>query len=168
VKALIGALTLCALLAIAGCGDDSAGEGKAVATQATTAPIEKSGDASGRPKPQVIPPEADPPGQLVTNDLIEGTGPEANVGDSVSVHYVGVGYESGREFSSFWDSGGNFGYQIGANMVIPGWDRGTVGMRVGGRREIIVPPELAYGGTGFGSIEPDETLVYVVDLLEAN
>jgi peptidylprolyl isomerase len=159
------ALTLCALLAIAGCGDDSSDEGTSNAPEATAA-AESSDDASNRGKPEVTVPNGAPPAQLVENELIEGTGPEAKAGDEVTVQYVGVDYKSGKEFDASWDRGEPFTFQLGASQVIPGWEQGIEGMKVGGQRELVIPPELAYGEAGSPpAIGPNETLIFVVDLL---
>jgi peptidylprolyl isomerase len=112
-------------------------------------------------------PKGAPPKKLETSDLIVGTGAEATAGDGVRVQYVGVNYRTGKEFDSSWGRE-PFTFQLGAGEVIPGWDQGVEGMRVGGRRELIVPPSLAYGSAGAPpSIPPNETLVFVVDLLGA-
>jgi peptidylprolyl isomerase len=166
VKGPITALTLCALLAIVGCGGESSDDGSGNASE-TTAAAESSGDASSRAKPQVTVPEGDPPKQLTENELIEGTGAEAKSGDEVTVQYVGVGYESGEEFDASWDRDEPFTFQLGASQVIPGWEQGIEGMKVGGQRELVIPPELAYGEAGSPpAIGPSETLIFVVDLLE--
>lgn len=173
-KALMTAILVGALLAFAGCGDDdSPDEGMTAATEETTGgeaggAAEKSGDASDRGKPEVSVPEGEPPTELVENDLIEGTGAEAKKGDEVTVQYVGVGYESEEEFDSSWSRNEPFPFQLGGGSVIPGWEMGVEGMKVGGRRELIIPPELAYGSTGSPpAIGPNEALIFVVDLLEA-
>lgn len=107
------------------------------------------------------------PADLVIEDLIVGAGPEAVAGKVVVVNYVGVSQTTGTEFDSSWSRNQPFSFQLGAGRVIQGWDRGVAGMKVGGRRELIIPPELAYGARGAGgSIGPNETLVFVVDLLE--
>ena len=93
-------------------------------------------------------PSGAPPKQLETKELEEGTGAEAKAGDKVTVQYVGVGYKSGEEFDASWDRGEPFSFTLGAGEVIPGWDQGVEGMKVGGRRELIIPPELAYGEAG--------------------
>jgi peptidylprolyl isomerase len=166
VKAWTTAIALCALLAFPGCGDDSSTEDE---TQATEAAVESSGDASDRTKPEVTIPEGAPPQELVEKDLIEGTGPEAKSGDQVTVQYVGVGYDSRKEFDASWNRGEPFSFPLGASEVIQGWDQGVEGMKVGGRRELIIPPDLAYGATGSPPvIGPNETLVFVIDLLEVN
>jgi len=112
-------------------------------------------------------PDGEPPAQLEETELIEGTGKEAKSGDEVTVQYVGVGYESGEEFDSSWSRNEPFSFTLGAGEVIPGWDQGVAGMKVGGRRELVIPPELAYGEAGAPpAIGPNETLIFVVDLVE--
>ena len=116
-------------------------------------------------KPSVTIPDGPPPGDLVIEDLEIGDGAEAVVGVPVNVHYVGVSWSSGEEFDSSWSRSELFAFPLGAGHVIPGWDQGVAGMRVGGRRRLTVPPHLAYGSRGAGGvIGPDETLVFVVDL----
>ncbi len=160
------ALVLCALLALAGCGDDSSSDEGTQTTEGAAAP-ESSGDASELTKPTVTVPEGAPPKKLVENDLIEGTGAEAKSGDEVTVQYVGVGYDSEEEFDASWNRGEPFSFPLGVSEVIQGWDQGVEGMKVGGRRELIIPPNLAYGATGSPPlIGPNETLVFVIDLLE--
>lgn len=111
-------------------------------------------------------PKGAPPKQLVLKELEEGIGAEAKAGDEVTVQYVGVNYKSGKEFDSSWSRHEPFAFQLGAGQVIPGWEQGIEGMKVGGRRELIIPPELAYGEAGSPpAIGPNETLVFVVDLL---
>ena len=117
-------------------------------------------------KPKVTVPSGPPPTGLEVEEIVEGTGAEAKAGDEVSVQYVGVGYESEEEFDSSWSRNEPFSFQLGAGMVIPGWDQGVAGMKVGGRRELIIPPELAYGEAGSPpGIGPNETLIFVIDLL---
>jgi peptidylprolyl isomerase len=100
-------------------------------------------------------------------DADEGDGAEARAGDTVEVEYVGVSYSNGKEFDSSWERPEPFTYQLGAGQVIPGWDQGIAGMKVGGRRELVIPPDLAYGEQGSPpAIKPNETLVFVVDLLD--
>ena len=112
-------------------------------------------------------PEGAPPKELEVRDVEAGTGAEAKAGDEVTVQYVGVNYKSGKEFDASWDRGEPFTFQLGAGMVIPGWDQGVEGMKVGGRRELVIPPELAYGPEGSPpAIGPNETLIFVIDLLE--
>ena len=117
-------------------------------------------------KPSVAVPDGKPPKKLVTVDLVEGTGPAAKTGDTVKVKYVGLGWSTGQEFDASWDRGDTFRFGLGAGQVIKGWDEGVAGMKVGGRRRIVIPPGKAYGRQGAGGvIGPDETLVFVVDLL---
>lgn len=117
-------------------------------------------------KPQVQVPQTPPPGELQINDLLEGTGPEAKAGHTVEVHYVGVAYSDGSEFDSSWNRGVPLAFPLGAGRVISGWDQGVQGMKVGGRRELIIPPDLAYGSRGAGGvIKPNETLIFVCDLV---
>jgi peptidylprolyl isomerase len=113
-------------------------------------------------------PSGPPPKQLEEKELIEGSGAEAKSGSEVEVNYVGVGYESEEEFDSSWSRNEPFAFTLGAGQVIPGWEEGVEGMKVGGRRELIIPPELAYGSAGSPpAIGPNETLIFVVDLLKA-
>ncbi|MGZ5330770.1 MAG: FKBP-type peptidyl-prolyl cis-trans isomerase [Solirubrobacterales bacterium] len=106
---------------------------------------------------------------MVVEDIEEGDGAEAKSGDTVSVNYVGVLYENGEEFDASFNTGQPFEFQLGAGNVIPGWDQGVEGMKVGGRRQLIIPPELAYGAQGSPpDIPPNSTLVFVIDLLSVN
>jgi peptidylprolyl isomerase len=117
-------------------------------------------------KPTVDVPKGPAPTQLVVKDLKTGDGAEAKSGDQVSVQYVGVLYSDGKQFDSSWDRGQPFSFQLGTGQVIPGWDRGVAGMKVGGRRELIIPPDLAYGAQGQPpTIPANATLVFVIDLV---
>jgi peptidylprolyl isomerase len=118
-------------------------------------------------KPQVDVPSDQPPSyQLELEDLVAGDGEEATPGSIVEVHYVGVSWKTGQEFDASWDRGDTFKFGLGKGQVIRGWDEGVSGMKVGGRRRITIPPDLAYGKRGAGGvIGPDETLVFVVDLI---
>ncbi len=118
-------------------------------------------------KPQIeIPAGQAPSYQLEIEDITVGDGDEARSGHTVDVHYVGVSWSSGQEFDASWDRGESFKFGLGKGQVIPGWDQGVAGMKVGGRRRITIPPNLGYGKRGAGGvIGPDETLVFVVDLL---
>jgi len=169
VKRLALILLACvALLAVAGCGgggDDSSSEATSGSSEATTT-AKKAKPGAKKTKPKVTVPSGPPPKQLEIEEIEEGTGAEAKKGDAVSVQYVGVGYESKEEFDSSWSRNEPFSFQLGAGMVIPGWDQGVEGMKVGGRRELIIPPELAYGEAGSPpAIGPNETLIFVIDLL---
>ncbi|MGW0122311.1 FKBP-type peptidyl-prolyl cis-trans isomerase [Streptomyces sp. NPDC003327] len=119
-------------------------------------------------KPRVEVPEGAAPAELTVRDLVVGDGPEARPGMVLKVHYVGVTFATGREFDSSWDRGEPFKFALGGGRVIKGWDRGVRGMRVGGRREIVVPPRLGYGRESPSAlIPPGSTLVFVVDLVDA-
>jgi peptidylprolyl isomerase len=117
-------------------------------------------------RPQIDKPEGEIPFALEIDDLVVGDGDEATAGRKVTVHYVGVAFRSGAEFDASWDRGEPFRFKLGAGQVIPGWDQGVAGMRVGGRRRLTIPSAMAYGARGAGGvIEPHEPLVFVVDLL---
>lgn len=117
-------------------------------------------------KPEVAIPSGEPPAALDAEDLEVGSGDLAVAGNQVDVHYVGVSWKTGEQFDASWDRGDKFSFKLGAGQVIQGWDQGVAGMRVGGRRRLTIPPELAYGSRGAGGvIGPGETLVFVVDLL---
>jgi peptidylprolyl isomerase len=118
-------------------------------------------------KPQVDVPSGQAPSyQLEIEDITVGQGDEAVAGKIVEVHYVGVSWSSGKEFDASWDRGDTFKFGLGKGQVIPGWDQGVAGMKAGGRRRITIPPALGYGKRGAaGVIGPDETLVFVVDLI---
>ena len=117
-------------------------------------------------KPQVDIPEGAPSYQLELEDIEVGAGDEATPGSIVEVHYVGVSWKTGRQFDASWDRADTFKFGLGKGQVIRGWDEGVAGMKVGGRRRITIPPDMAYGKRGAGGvIGPDETLVFVVDLI---
>ena len=118
-------------------------------------------------KPLVEPHLGDAPTDLIIEDLIEGTGEVAEAGQLAVVHYVGVGMTSGEQFDASWDRNEPFSFPLGAGYVIKGWDQGVQGMKVGGRRRLVIPAHLGYGNQGAGGvIAPGETLIFVVDLLE--
>ena len=117
-------------------------------------------------KPEIDFPYGPPPTSLEIFDLQLGEGTEARPGSQVSVHYVGVAYSTGEEFDASYNRGEPLSFRLGAGQVIAGWDTGVAGMKVGGRRQLIIPPHLAYGDRGAGGvIKPAETLIFVVDLL---
>jgi len=119
---------------------------------------------SDREKPEVDFPEGDAPSELVIVDEIVGDGAEASAGQTVVAHYVGVAFSTGEEFDSSWNRGDPLAFPLGAGRVIKGWDQGLVGMKVGGRRRLVIPPDLGYGDRGAGAaIAPGETLIFVVD-----
>jgi peptidylprolyl isomerase len=117
-------------------------------------------------KPEVNFPEGEPPTELQVKDIWEGDGAEAKAGSTVSVHYVGVAWSTGAEFDSSWNRGTPLQFPLGAGRVIAGWDQGVQGMKVGGRRQLTIPPHLGYGDRGAGgAIAPGETLIFVCDLV---
>jgi peptidylprolyl isomerase len=118
-------------------------------------------------RPQIEKPEGEVPFDLGIDDLVVGEGEEATKGSKVSVHYVGVSFSTGEEFDASWNRGQPFEFKLGAGQVIPGWDAGVQGMKVGGRRKLTIPSAMAYGARGAGGvIKPNEPLVFVVDLLD--
>jgi len=117
-------------------------------------------------KPDVTIPDGTPPAELQVHDEVVGQGPEATKGKTVDVHYVGVAWSTGRQFDASWDRRATFSFPLGGGQVIDGWDQGVAGMKVGGRRRLVIPPHLGYGTQGAGGvIKPGETLVFVVDLI---
>lgn len=158
----------CLALAIAGCGGSSpttSSETTASSTGGGTTAPKETESTKKKTKPKVTVPKGVPPKKLEVEDLEEGSGATAKAGDRVSVNYVGVNYKTGKEFDASWDRGETFTFTLGAGEVIPGWDQGVEGMKVGGRRELTIPPDLGYGATGAPpAIPPNETLVFVVDL----
>jgi peptidylprolyl isomerase len=157
-----------ALVAV-GCGsdddkskDEAATSPPTATTPATTAPAAPTETAT---KPKVTVPSGAPPKTLEIKDLRKGSGQATKAGDALTVQYVGVNYANGKQFDASWDRGQPFQFQLGAGMVIPGWDQGLVGMKPGGRRELIIPPDLAYGAQGSPpDIPPNATLIFVIDL----
>ena len=117
-------------------------------------------------KPNIEIPKTAAPAGLVIEDITVGDGQEAVSGKNVSVHYVGVAWSTGKQFDASWDRDEPFEFGLGASQVIAGWDKGVVGMKVGGRRKLTIPPDMGYGSRGAGGvIKGNETLVFVVDLL---
>jgi peptidylprolyl isomerase len=117
-------------------------------------------------KPEIDFPDFEPPTELLVDDLVEGDGAEATAGSTVQVHYVGVAHSTGEEFDASYDRGEPLQFRLGVGQVISGWDTGVQGMRVGGRRRLVIPPHLGYGDRGAGgAIQPGETLIFVCDLV---
>ncbi len=117
-------------------------------------------------RPTITVPEGEPSSQLQIEDLEVGSGDEATKGKVAVVHYVGVAWSNGQEFDASWNRGDTFSFKVGAGQVINGWDQGVAGMKVGGRRQITIPPALGYGSRGAGGvIKGGETLIFVVDLV---
>ena len=161
-----------AALAIAGCGEDEFDQtitvppgADATAEPATTPEGSENLEETDK-KPLIPKPEGDPPEKLVVKDIVEGDGKTAKKGDTVEVQYAGVTFSGGEEFDASWNRGEPFEFTIGQG-VIEGWSKGVVGMKEGGRRQLIIPPGQAYGEQGSPpTIGPNETLVFVIDLLE--
>lgn len=117
-------------------------------------------------KPEIDFPDFDPPADLLITDLTEGDGAEATAGSTVLVHYVGVAHSTGEQFDASYDRGEPLRFRLGIGQVISGWDQGVAGMKVGGRRHLVIPPHLGYGDRGAGGvIKPGETLIFVCDLM---
>ncbi len=154
---------LLAVLASIGCtGPD---EEQEVATAEEALPS----DLGSKPELVAVLPDdrGDPPTDLQEEDLVDGEGEIAESGDRLTVHFVGASWGSGQEFDATWDRGQPFTFSLGQGEVIEGWEEGLVGMREGGRRALVIPPELAYGDRGAAAgVEPGETIVFIVDLLE--
>lgn len=171
------ALALSAGVAACGEDDEPAGSGTGSESTATPTPTETASAAGveaiiqgigkdTKTKPEVPAPQGDPPAELVVRDIVAGKGPKAKAGDQLTMQYVGISWSTGQQFDASWDRGAEpFAFQLGAGMVIPGWDEGLVGLRKGGRRLLIIPPDMGYGpnGTPDGTIAPNETLIFVVD-----
>ena len=158
-------VAVCAVLGFAGCGDDDDDDGTGSSTTEAQAPA--GGDVDTTKKPKIEVPQGEPPAGLQIEDIVEGDGATAQPGDTVTVQYVGVNYSNGQQFDASWDRGEPFAFPLGAGQVIPGWDQGVAGMKVGGRRQLTIPPELGYGEQGQPpDIPPNETLIFVIDLLE--
>jgi peptidylprolyl isomerase len=166
-------LLACLLLAVlaASCGDDEQ-EASAPQETATAAP-EPAGSVDAAAisedlgkKPEVAKPAGTPPAELQKTDIVKGKGKTAKTGDTVSVQYVGNSWSTGTQFDASWDRGQEpFEFPLGAGQVISGWDQGVAGMKEGGRRLLVIPPDLAYGAQSPSpEIAPNETLIFVVDL----
>jgi len=118
-------------------------------------------------KPEIDFPDSPPPTELESTDITEGDGAEAKAGSTISAHYVGVAHSTGEEFDASYNRGEPLSFKLGIGQVIAGWDQGIQGMKVGGRRKLVIPPHLGYGDRGAGAaIKPGETLIFVVDLLD--
>jgi peptidylprolyl isomerase len=157
------ALPVLVLVALAsGCGASPA---RVAATPGTTGPFATVKGHTGKRPHLKIPGDA-PPGTLQIEDLAPGSGSAAKDGDVLVVQYEGVSWSTGEEFDASWDRDATYSFPLGKGQVIPGWDQGLLGMQVGGRRQLVIPPGLAYGADGRPpAIAPNETLVFVVDLV---
>jgi peptidylprolyl isomerase len=172
-------IAVVAVLTVAACGDDddsSDGGGSAdrtqqgTGTEASPSPGEAQEALKDTSTKPVIPkPTGSPPRKLVKEDIVKGTGPGAKKGDTVVVNYVGMNFSNGQEFDASWDSGATFPVQLGTGSVIAGWEKGLIGIKKGGRRKLVIPPELGYGAQGYPpDIPPNETLVFVIDAVSIN
>jgi peptidylprolyl isomerase len=167
-KALMSTIVVCVALAAAGCGGSDSSTSSSESTAASTESSSPETAGGEKTKPKITVPKGAPPKKLEIKEIEKGSGAEAKAGDEVTVQYVGVNYKNGQEFDSSWSRNEPYSFPLGRGGVIPGWDQGIEGMKVGGRRELIIPPELAYGEAGYPpTIGPNETLVFVIDLLEA-
>jgi peptidylprolyl isomerase len=176
-RALLGLAALIAAALLAGCGGSSGSSGtigvgnenksdEALVKAGETAVAKTPTSGPLATEPKVTPPTGPPPTKLEKKDLIVGTGKEAKAGDTVTVNYVGVLYKGGKEFDASWKRKEPFQFKLGQGQVIKGWDEGVPGMKVGGRRELVIPSELAYGKNGSPpTIPANAPLVFVVDLL---
>jgi peptidylprolyl isomerase len=164
-----------AAIAVAGCGGDDSSTtadipaGAAPAAKPVTTPQASTNLKDTKSKPQVPPQKGAPPKKLVVKDIVVGKGRAAKKGDKLSMQYVGVLYDDGSEFDSSWDSGQPFEFTLGEGMVIKGWDQGLVGIKPGGRRQLTIPANLAYGAQGQPpTIPPNAALVFIVDALKVS
>ena len=163
-------LALLAVIALGACGSDSddpaADTTQAKSTEEPSPAQQHEALEDTAARPHIPKPTGSPPRRLEKEDLVKGKGPAAKPGDTLTVNYVGVTFSTGEEFDASWDRGQPFRFVLGQGDVIPGWDRGMVGMRKNGRRMLTIPPQLAYGRDGSPPlIGPNETLVFVVDLI---
>ena len=133
-------------------------------TAAVTA-LAKAVGTDTKTKPKIEKPSGKPPTKLTVVDIVKGTGAAAKTGDTLNVDYAGDSWSTGKEFDASWKRKQTFPVTLGSQQVIPGWEQGLVGMKQGGRRLLVIPPDLGYGSSGSGtSIKPNETLIFVIDL----
>jgi peptidylprolyl isomerase len=167
-RRLLPALAAASILAIAGCGDDDdeSGDSGTTGAETTEAQAQDAGGVDTSTKPVVEVPEGEPPAGLEIEDIKEGDGAAVQPGATITAHYVGVSYSTGKEFDSSWSRGEPATFPLA--QVIPGWQQGIPGMKVGGRRRLVIPPDLGYGEVGQPpDIGPNETLIFVIDLVDA-
>jgi len=174
---LVALLALLGTLGLAACGDDDDGGGvetsppPAAQEETETEPSlseQREALKDTSVKPEIPRPSGSPPRRLQMDDIVRGKGPAAKPGDTVLVHYAGVTFSTGEEFDASWNRGEPFTFTLGQG-VIEGWSEGVAGMKEGGRRQLTIPPEQAYGEAGSPpTIGPNETLVFVIDLLKVN
>jgi peptidylprolyl isomerase len=165
----LSALLAAAAIAVAGCGSDNTKTAEIPAGPAPSAPPAPKASTNlkdTKSKPVVPKQTGAPPKKLVVKDIVVGTGKAAKKGSQLSMQYVGVLFNGGQQFDASWDNGAPFDFTLGQGKVIPGWDKGLVGIKPGGRRELIIPPKLAYGAQGQPpTIPPNAPLVFIVDAL---
>lgn len=170
ITALLLAGCLGAGLIACGSDDDEAASGTSTTIsgpQRGVKDVDISEPRNTDEKPSVAVPDGRPPRGLQQADIVEGTGPALEEGDTITAHYVGLAWSTGQEFDASWDRGEPIDVTIGEGSVIPGWERGLVGMKEGGRRVLVIPPDQAYGEEGQPpTIGPNETLVFVIDAVE--
>jgi peptidylprolyl isomerase len=162
-----------AAVAVAGCGSSGSSRTADIpagpAPSAPPPPQASSNLKDTKSKPTIPKPTGTPPTKLVVKDIVQGKGRAAKKGDKLSMQYVGITFSTGQEFDASWDRGQPFDFQLGKGMVIKGWDQGLIGIKPGGRRELIIPAKLAYGAQGQPpTIGPNEPLVFVVDALSVS
>lgn len=175
-RRVLALIAVVALLGLVACGDDDDSGSGGGGNSADTAEPDTGTETSPSPaeaeqalkdtstKPVIPKPTGSPPRKLVKEDIVKGKGPGAKPGDLVVVNYVGTNFSNGEEFDASWDRGQPFPVRLGAGNVIPGWEKGLVGIKKGGRRMLTIPPELAYGAQGSPpAIPPNETLIFVID-----
>jgi peptidylprolyl isomerase len=178
------ALLAVAAVAVGGCGSDNKKQSSDKSHQSQAAVVGHPAPSNPSPSPSpklpaslkdtskkpVVPrPTGPAPSSLVVRDIVSGKGRPAKSGDQLTMQYVGVSYSDGKQFDASWDRGQPFKFQLGAGMVIPGWDKGLVGIKPGGRRELIIPSDLAYGPQGQPpAIGPNETLIFIVDAVKVS
>jgi|688.fasta_scaffold139112_3 peptidylprolyl isomerase len=165
-KALAVCVATSLAVLVSACGDDDTSSDSTTAdsiTEMELTPVEDY-EVVGE-KPEIVIPNEEPPTDLVIEDLRDGDGEQVTTGSFITVHYVGVSWSNGEQFDASWDREQPFQFTIGVDPVIQGWELGLQGMKVGGQRQLTIPPDLGYGPDGTGPIGPNETLVFVVDLL---
>ena len=169
----LSALFVAAAIAVAGCGGDEATKTAEIpagpAPAAPPAPKASTNLKDTKSKPVVPKQTGAPPKKLVVKDIVVGKGRAAKKGDKLSMQYVGVLFDGGEQFDASWDNGSPFDFELGQGNVIKGWDKGLVGIKPGGRRELIIPAKLGYGKQGQPpTIPPNAALVFIVDALKVS
>jgi peptidylprolyl isomerase len=179
-KAILLITILALAVSIAGCGSkgaslsdvnsaaptaDTGSSDATAADKSSSKTVMPKVSGSSSSKPKITDASGDPPSNMMIKDIKKGTGKKAKEGDKVTVNYVGHNWSNNAEFDTSWGKQA-FEFTLGEGGVIKGWDEGVVGMKEGGRRLLIIPPDLGYGANSQGSIPANETLVFVVDLVK--